>query len=327
MKKSILTTAKLLFSAALIAYLFVYRVDFREVVRVFGGVIPSWLIWGASLHLTGLFISAVRWKILLKAQGIQQPLSRLISYYLVGHFFNMFLPTKVGGDIIRIYDTSRDHGSSAQPFTVIMVERISGMLTMLLIAAVVLAVNLDIGFDVRAMAPGLGMFVGVFIAGICLSPFCFHPAVERLLLMLITRLPIVSKLEGTFRKIFAAFRVYGNKTGYLAAAVAVGFLLQINYFLHYYFIARSLGMAVPLSFFFVIIPIRTVTLMIPFFVNGIGLREFFDVHAFSLVGAGEHTAIAFAELAWFVQIGFALLGGIVYVVRKRNISSETGGGV
>ncbi len=318
MKKHLITFIKIAFSAALIFYLFRYRVDLKEVVNVFRNVRPGWLLLGASLHFSGLFISAVRWKILLNAQGIRQPVSKLLSYYLVGHFFNMFLPTKIGGDFMRIYDTSRDHGKAVEPFTVVLVERISGLLTMLLICALVLAFRMDIGVDLYSRIPGLGIGIAVFLVIFALFPLLFHPVMETFIFRVILKLPVIKKLAPLFQKIYKSFQIYAYRKKHLLGALFMGFILQINYFLHYYLIARSIGIDVPLSFFFVIIPIRSVALMIPFFINGIGLREFFDVTAFNLLGISEHTAIAFAELAWFVQIAIAIFGGMVYAFRKRK---------
>ena len=327
MKKILLIAVKLILSTVLIAYLFIYRVDISEVIRVFTQVKPGWLVLGASLHITGLLLSSLRWKILLSAQGIQQRISRLFSYYMVGHFFNMFLPTKVGGDVVRIYDTSKDHGTTAQPFAVIMVERVSGLLTMLLLAALVVLVDVNIGVDLKSRIPGLTTGIVVFLAGFALLPLAFHPRVEQLLFHWLFRLPGLNKLESPVKKVYAAFKVYGNKKWHLAGALSVGAVLQVNYFMHYYFIARALGADLPVAFFFVIIPVRSVALMIPFFINGIGLREFFDVTAFNLVGISQSTGLAFAELAWFIQIAFALVGGVVYVTRRRKPDAgKTGAG-
>ncbi len=320
MKKKAITLLKIGFSLALVIYLFAYKIDLMDVLRDFANVHVGWLIAGASLHLTGLLISAVRWKILLAAQSISQPISRLVSYYLVGHFFNMFLPTKIGGDVIRIYDTSRDHGSTAQPLAVVLVERISGLLTMLLLAALVLLFNVDIGFDYRSHIPGLNLGIGVFLLALLVFPLTFHPRIEGFLFGVIFKLPVLNKLSGFVGKIYKAFQVFGSRLPHLGGALFAGLLLQINYFFHYYFLARALGMDdIGFLFFFVIIPIRSVTLMIPFFINGIGLREFFDVTAFGLVaGITRSQAVAFSELAWFIQIAFALVGGVVYALRKRQ---------
>lgn len=318
MKNKVITALKIVFSLALITWLLATRVDISKVLREFADIAPLWLLAAASLHLTGLLISSLRWQVLLRAQGITQPVSRLFSYYIVGHFFNMFLPTRVGGDLMRIYDTSRDHGSAVQPTAVILVERISGMLTMLLMASIVLLLNIDIGFDYLAVVPGIRIGIIAFFAILICSPFFLHPKLEGLVINLLKLFKIPGKLIAKVKEIYSAFRIYARHPGALATALFWGTLLQFNYILHYWLLGKALGFDVTIAFFLVIIPIRTVTLMIPFFINGIGLREFFDVTAFSFLGIGEHSAVAFSELAWLVQIVLAIFGGIYYALRQRK---------
>jgi len=321
-RSQIITALKIGFSAGLIAWLLATRVDIGRVVAEFAGVRPGWLILAASLHLTGLLLSSLRWQVLLKAQSIQQPVRRLFSYYLVGHFFNMFLPTRVGGDLVRIYDTSRDHGSAVQPTAVILVERISGMMTMLLMAAVVLLLHVDIGFDYLAAVPGIRTGIVCFFIVLAGGPFLLHPRLEKTVTGLLERFRIPEKFLGMIHAIYSSFRIYGRTPGALALALTWGALLQLNYMLHYWLLSKALGLEISLAFFLVIIPIRTITLMIPFFINGIGLREFFDVTAFGFLGISEHTAVAFSELAWLVQIVLAVFGGVYYALRRRHRSGE-----
>lgn len=317
-KNQFITAVKVIFSAGLITWLLATRVDIGRVLAEFADVRIGWLVLAASLHLTGLLLSSLRWQVLLKAQSIDQPVRRLFCYYLVGHFFNMFLPTRVGGDLIRIYDTSRDHGSAVQPTAVILVERISGMMTMLLMASVVLMLHIDIGFDYLAAVPGIRTGIICFFIFLIGGPFLLHPRLERTVTGLLEKCRTPRKILGMIHAIYTSFRIYGRTPGALTLALFWGALLQLNYIVHYWLLAKALGLEITLAFFLVIIPIRTITLMIPFFINGIGLREFFDVTAFGFLGIGEHSAVAFSELAWLVQIVVAVFGGVYYALRRRH---------
>lgn len=324
MRQGLKSLIKLGLSACLAGYVFFFSgVSIRDVVNDISSADRIWIFAAASLHISGLAFSAYRWKVLLMAQDIHQPILKLFSYYMVGHFFNMFLPSAVGGDVMRIYDTSRDHGSAAEPFAVIIIERLSGLLTLLIIAGVILLLDVDIGIDLKDRIPGLNLAIGLFIAGICLLPTLLHPQVERFVMTGIRKVPFIRKQEPLAAKLFRAFRVYSGKPKFLLSAFGIGVLLQLNYIIHYFLIGRALGINVGFAFFFVLVPARAVALMIPFFINGIGIREFFDVTAFGLVGVESSTAIAFAELAWILQLAFALFGGMIYVSRRRAASIDT----
>jgi glycosyltransferase 2 family protein len=317
-RQIIITTLKILFSGGLIAWLLMTRVNIKEVLVEFAGIQYRWLAFAAMLHLAGLLFSSCRWKVLLKAQGIHQPIIRLFSYYIVGHFFNMFLPTRVGGDLVRIYDTSRDHGSAIQPTAVILVERITGMLTMLMIAAVVLLMKIDIGFDYMARIPGVYTGIIVFFLLLITGPFVLHPRLESLVIGILQRFNVPNKIRQKLKCVYTAFRIYAKTPGALAHALFWGILLQMNYILHYWFLAKALGLEISVAFFLVIIPIRAVTLMFPLTINAIGLREWFDVATFGFLGIAEASAVAFAELGWLLQIFLALFGGIYYAFRKKR---------
>ncbi len=317
-RRIILMCAKIFFSGGLIAWLLMTRVNISEVLAEFAGIHFGWLAMGALLHLVGLVFSSCRWKVLLKAQGIYQPITRLFSYYVVGHFFNMFLPTRVGGDLVRIYDTSRDHGSAIQPTAVILVERITGMLTMLMIASVVLLMQIDIGFDYMARIPGVYIGIVVFFLILVTGPFVLHPKLESIVISILKHCHVPDKILQKLKLVYSAFRIYAKTPGALAHALFWGILLQMNYILHYWFLAKALGLDISVAFFLVIIPIRAITLMFPLTINAIGLREWFDVATFGFLGIAEPSAVAFAELGWLVQIFLALFGGIYYSFRKKR---------
>ena len=79
----------------------------------------------------GYGISALRWQILIKSQNITLSLIDLVKYYLVGAFFNNFLPTTIGGDIVRAYDVSKVSNSLSRSFAVIIIERMTGIFALI----------------------------------------------------------------------------------------------------------------------------------------------------------------------------------------------------
>ena len=106
-RKNLILAGKLIFSlAVLVFFLVVSKISFEEIGLKLKDVIWGWLALSFSLHALGLLISAYRWQILARAQGDRVPLMFLAKSYLVGTFFNNFLPTRFGGDIVRIWDGS-----------------------------------------------------------------------------------------------------------------------------------------------------------------------------------------------------------------------------
>jgi hypothetical protein len=99
-------------------------------------------------------------------------------------------------------------------------------------------------------------------------------------------------------------------------AFILALLLQVNVILHYYCISYALSLGVPLMYFFLIIPVVTVVLMIPVFINGIGGREAAFILLLGAFGVTSSEAIAFSWISFGMILIQGIAGGIVYALRK-----------
>lgn len=61
------------------------------------------------LLLLNTTLSALKWRLLLLSDHIDIPLIKLVVSYLIAAFFNLFLPSNIGGDSYRIYEIGRAH--------------------------------------------------------------------------------------------------------------------------------------------------------------------------------------------------------------------------
>ena len=100
-----------------------------------------WTIGAFVFSLTGFVLGAVRWQRVLIALGIHQPLPSLFSHYMAGQFVSNFLPTTVGGDVVRVGRLTRDIDDGPISFTSVVFERLSGWLVLPLITFIGFAIN------------------------------------------------------------------------------------------------------------------------------------------------------------------------------------------
>lgn len=100
-----------------------------------------WTIGAFVFTLTGFVLAAVRWQRVLIALGINQPLPSLFSHYMAGQFVSNFLPTTVGGDVVRVGRLTRDIDDGPISFTSVVFERLSGWLVLPLITFIGFAIN------------------------------------------------------------------------------------------------------------------------------------------------------------------------------------------
>src|SRR5512139_3302631 len=134
MKRSALVGVKVAVSLALLAYLFsiIDPAALEDRVRS-----ADLLLLAAAVgcYVAMLALATWRWQILLKALGVAAPLRRLTASYLVATFFNNFLPSNIGGDVVRVRDGSRITGSTAASLAVVGIDRILGFGALYALAA------------------------------------------------------------------------------------------------------------------------------------------------------------------------------------------------
>ena len=112
-------------------------------------------------------------------------------------------------------------------------------------------------------------------------------------------------------------KVYNGKPGILFAALLLSVLLQLNVIFHYYLLALALGIEVPVLDMFIIIPVAIVVMMIPVSINAIGIRELIFVTMFGFYGVNNADALAFAWMSFVLITILGVLGGIVFMLRKK----------
>ena len=111
----------------LLLILILYRVDWGEFRRIGGEVRHSLVVAGYLLNLLMVWINSYRWNVLIRSLGYWVGTFRLASYYFVAMFFNTFLPTSIGGDVMRVLDLSRHTRGRSAAMASIIVERLLGL--------------------------------------------------------------------------------------------------------------------------------------------------------------------------------------------------------
>lgn len=308
LKKTALNVLKFAISAVLIGW--ILRTTALDEIFASIRAANVWLLVLAfSLHLLGFTISAFRWRMLLRTRGSDASIPFLIESYIVGMFFNNFLPSTIGGDVYRAYDSWRLGQSKSSALAVVFVDRFLGLLALMLFALLALLSSNEL----TARIPYLFVWVALGTMGMLAFVWViFMP--PRWLPQLIAnlKLPFGNKL----RSIIDAFMAFQGQRMVLVKALLLSALLQGNVILHYYLIAQSLQLPIPFLSFLLIIPLATVITMLPISVNGIGVRENIYVFFFAAFGVLEPQAVAFAWIAFGMVVLQGVLGGIVYALRR-----------
>jgi uncharacterized membrane protein YbhN (UPF0104 family) len=311
----LLSALKVSVSVALLWVLF-SRVDVARLWAIARQASAPWLGAALGLYLAMILASAWRWNLLLQAQGLDFSFKALTSSFLVATFFNNFLPSNIGGDVIRIADTAPAAGSKTLATTVVLIDRGLGLLGLVLMAA--LGASAVPRFADSGGGVGAGMlWAGFGVAAMIATPALLMPkAFSRLLHPLRLfhpewvgeRLERLTAALGRFREAPEAL------AGCFAGAVAVQTILVAFYLA----IAHSMRIPIGFSELAVIVPISFVVQMLPVSVNGFGVREATFGFYFSRLGLPLESALLVSFMGAALIMIFSLSGGITYLVRKSH---------
>src|SRR6185436_8175633 len=116
-----LMAIKFVVSVALLAFLF-SRIDVARLWASARQASLPWLLVALAVYFVNVIASTWRWHLLLDAQDVHVRRRSLLGSFLVALFFNNFLPSNIGGDVIRIGDTARAAGSKTLAATVVLVD-------------------------------------------------------------------------------------------------------------------------------------------------------------------------------------------------------------
>lgn len=318
MKRSLQIVFKLAVSLALLAYL-LSTTDLRALLgRVRSGDIA---LFGCAVvfYAIMLLLSTWRWRVLLHAQGFPAALKDLSASYLVATFFNNFMPSNIGGDLIRVRDSARYTGSLLTSLAVVAIDRILGFGALYFLAALAYAAG---GPGVRHLLGATQVIVGLGAVFLVLAYVFFRPGTARRLLAL-ARLHHVTWVRERFAVVQSAVHVYRSELGAVWLAFASSVALQGLFVGYYYAVAHALRIPLPLPACFLMVPLCTLVQAVPVSFNGWGIRETVFIVYFAQVGLPRESALAFSLVGAGLIVLLSLSGAVVWTSRGTPGGTST----
>ncbi|HXG55273.1 MAG TPA: lysylphosphatidylglycerol synthase transmembrane domain-containing protein [Vicinamibacterales bacterium] len=292
------------------------RVDFARLWSIARTASVGWLALALVLYLAMILTSAWRWGLLLKAQRIGLPFRRLASSFLVATFFNNFLPSNIGGDVIRVADTAPEAGSKTLAATVVLVDRAIGLLGLVLMAAI----GATAGPRLIQSGPGLG-------AGMLWVAFAGATLVATLALLLPGALPRLLQplrvlhpawVDERLARLGGALERFSRAPASLAACFVGALIVQALLVGFYLAIATSMDIPIGFAALAVVVPLSFIVQMLPVSMNGFGVREATFGFYFTRLGLSLESALLVSFMGAALVMMFSLSGGVVYLVRRRH---------
>jgi len=288
---------KLALSVVLLAVLFV-RTDLGQIWQTISRSHVGWLLLALAGFELSQALSAVRWWLLARPLGFDEPLRRYVVYYFSGMYLNLFAPSTVAGDIGRTLFLAGGRQRRALALTSVIADRGLGFVALVWVGAV--AVILLRGYPVSPLlhlaawlVPPLT--VAAWLWGPLLAVRVFPPANHWRIL--------VEKDLAPYRK--------DHRMMLVSLAIAVLFhLMQIGTQI---LIAWALDVDIPWSYFFIFVPVVNIAGMLPITMNGVGIRESGYWYFLSRIGTGGGAAIALGLVSSAIVLVTGLTGAPVFL--------------
>lgn len=276
------------------------RLGLRTVAARAATLDPAWTALAFAIVLAAVAISAWKWGLILAWRGRALPYPRLVRHYLVGLFFNNVLPTTVGGDAVRAWETTRDTGE--------VPEAVGSVITERLVAGAALGVTALLGLPFVDPGPRLVLLVLAFLAvdlGL-VALFLVPRVAEGIVAATLPRR--LAAAEGAVRDTVAAVRASLRAPRLLARVVLLSVAFQLLVASVNAALFEAMGVHVGLAPCVVYTPMIFTITMLPVSLSGLGVREAAYAWFFGRAGVGGAEAVA-VSLCFFLVVALASLPG------------------
>ena len=306
MSRSLKWAGSVVVTGLFIAYL-AWKIDLHRTGHILANANVGYFVASAALMIVSVWPMAWRWQRLLEARAIGEHLGWLSRTYFVSYTVGQVLPTAIGGDASRIFETSRRHPGSGGPIAgTVLLERALGGAATLTLAA--LGFVLAIGrYDVGAYLWVEGVFV---VATVVLGVGLFSRAARRPLartVPLLRRLRVERPLRAVYEGIHG-FRHHGRLLG---GVFALTLAIQACRVLAIWAAGKAVGVELSPRPFYVMGPLLFLVMLVPFTINGLAVREAFFVSFLGKLHVGADPAFATGFLFFVVTIALALPGAVI----------------
>jgi glycosyltransferase 2 family protein len=306
MSRGLRVALTLLVTGLCAAYV-LWKIDVGQTIEILGGTSVGFFLLALAITLVTTWPMALRWKWLLDAKGIHDRLRWLTRAYFVSYAASQVLPTAVGGDAARIFETARRHpGNTGTIAGSVVLERAIGGAATLLLAAIGLA--LAIGeYDIDVYLWVEGIFVVLTIVG---GFVIFSRRLRgrlRWLAPLLRRL----RIERPARALYEGMHGYRDHVGAILAVFALSIVVQIVRILSIWLCGEALGVDLSPRPYFVLGPLLFLVMLVPFTINGLAVREAFFVSFMTRLDVSADAAAATGFLFFVTTVGLALPGAAI----------------
>jgi len=296
----------------------------QKLIDIFGGMNLGVFAAVLCVFIIAMLLITLRWLVLLRTQGIR------ISYwaggrlYFLGWFYNNFMPSSVGGDLIRAWYVTGHTDKKFEAVLSVFVDRVLGLVSTLMIAVFFYLVflrpeagRLDISLKadlIKSVSEHRGVFLGailIFTAVLC-GILVFDKG-RRLLSRVLGR--AVEYGRRILVRLKRAIVVYCRRPLVIFEAVGLTVFLQILTITAFWFLGASLGIDISVKYYYVFFTLAWVFGAVPVSIGGAVVVESLLAYMFiRFAGVEAESALALALCQRIVWMLASLPGAVIHIM-------------
>ncbi|MFC5626472.1 lysylphosphatidylglycerol synthase transmembrane domain-containing protein [Algoriphagus winogradskyi] len=286
LKKKLTTVLKLVLTG-LALFLVFRKIDTDQLWQITKTIHWLWLIPAILTFVLSKLFTAFRLNLYFKNIGVQISEKLNIKLYLIGMFYNLFLPGGIGGDGYKVYLLNKHYQTPVKPLVqASLLDRLGGLVAIVfLLLALVLPVDLTLPF-----ASQIPWELLVVIAALLVFPAFW--LMQKLLFKAF--LPSFWKANGW------------SMAGQLAQLICAWFIL------------KSLGVTENFLAYQLVFLLSSIVAVLPLTIGGVGARELVFVYAHTYAGIDEAIAVAFSLIFFLITAMVSLTGSMITINFEEN---------
>jgi uncharacterized membrane protein YbhN (UPF0104 family) len=304
-------------SIAMLAIL-VPRVHLRSLIPSWDTGTVEWLVAALAVTFLGIVLSAVRWQRVLAVLDVRAGVSSLAAYQLAGVFVGNFLPSTIGGDVLRVTRLSAASGRGPDSFASVVLERLTGWIVLPVLTLAALALNPGLLHLGLASQVAVGLSVGTLVLLVVVLVVAASPGIGR-------RLQGHDGVLGFLRAVHLGLHRFRQSPGLAFEVLVAGFVYQLAVVGAAFLASQALGLEVGWTAMMAFMPAVAILQVLPITIGGLGVREGAFVLFLSNSGLGvtANQAIGLGLLIYAVNLAVSLAGAPAFAVGGRTAPVAT----
>ncbi|MBN2831120.1 MAG: flippase-like domain-containing protein [Candidatus Omnitrophica bacterium] len=311
-KKALSVIIRIIVSFAILFFLF-KNIDQKSLLKIIKDSDKPLLFISFLIFFCAYILGLIRWNMLLSAVNIRLPLKRLVASFSAGLFFNLFLPSTIGGDFMRGADLSFYTKRPKEVIATLFLNRLSGYIGLVVLAVCAFIFGWKFLRDESVLLSLEIIAAALIIALLALFNKFFYNKINKLL-----KSPKAGNIRDLITSLHEEIHIFRYKKAVVAKNILLSVCIQAIIPLSFYITALSLGVKINPVYFFIFLPIIAAITLLPVSIGGLGLRDATAIFFFAKAGVAKDMAFAMSLLNFSFILIIGVLGGLIYVLTVYN---------